>query len=103
MTRTFGRPVMARHQRITKRLASVAVVATCQYGRPNMSESSRPTTGTSSVESMQGGQAPAPRPGLGREHVGEAALGLLGDRLHHRLRRMAEHRSGIAEAQVVVR
>ena len=77
----------ARATRSAKRLASVAVVAICQFGRPKRSASSRPT---------------ATRV-LAGQHVGQAAPGLAADGARDRRRRMAEHRAGVAEAEIVER
>ena len=44
---------MERAQRMTKRLASVAVRANCQYGTPKRRVISRPTQAASSVGSIR--------------------------------------------------
>jgi hypothetical protein len=51
-TRILGRPVTARAIRIANRLASVAVRANCQYGRPKRLAISSPTHSASSLGSM---------------------------------------------------
>jgi hypothetical protein len=44
---------MARAQRSTKRLASLAVMASCQYGSPKRSAKRSPTSAAETVGSMQ--------------------------------------------------
>ena len=39
---------------------------------------------------------------LGRQHIGEAMAGLGGDRRRHGRGRMAEHRAGVAQAEIVI-
>ena len=46
--------------------------------------------------------APDPERILAREHQRDPLAGLLGDRAHHRLGRVARHRGGVAEAEVDV-
>ena len=77
----------ARATRSAKRLASVAVVAICQCGRPKRLRQ-QPADG----QRVLAGQ-----------HVGQAAPGLAADGAGDRRRRMAEHRAGIAEAEIVER
>ena len=52
MTATFGRPVIMRAKRSTKRLASVAVIANCHSGRPKRRASSSPTQAASLLGSI---------------------------------------------------
>ena len=82
----FGRPVERAGEPDPKRLASVAVSANCQLGRPNRRSISSPTQIASSV---------------GQHERGPAAR-LRGDRLGGRLGRVAGHRAGVAEAEVDV-
>ena len=80
------RPVTARHQRRTERLASEAVAVTCQKGRPKRSASRRPTTAASGEGSM----VVKPSAAAWRKVCGNCG------------RAMAEHGAGVAEAEVDV-
>ena len=80
------RPVKARAQRTTARFASVAVCVSCQQGRPKRSAQ----------------QFAGARGELAGEHVRQAAIGLASQCLGNGGRRVAEHRAGIAEAEICV-
>ena len=77
---------MARAQRNTARLASVAVCVICQNGRPNSFASFSPTRATRSAGNIE---VMPHRAGLGQ-------------RARDRGRRVAEHRAGVAETEIDV-